>query len=387
MSRYHRQTLLPQIGEAGQRRLDESTVLLVGCGALGTVIAEQLVRGGVGTLRICDRDVVETTNLQRQTLFDEADAAAGAPKAIAAAERLRRINSTVRVEPHVVDVHSRNVEALISAEAKTGTQSVFRGEKTGTESVFPNEPEQPGGARLSDSSRAKTDCVPVFRADVVLDGTDNAEVRYLLNDAAVKLGVPWVYGGCVGVGGRVMAVVPGRSPCLRCLFPEPPGAGELETCDTAGVLAPAAAIVASLQVVAAIKILLNHDVPDELFTIDTWQGRVQSVSTRGGRRDDCPTCGRRQFEFLDRAASGTTSLCGRDAVQVLPPMGKGAIDRDRIASRLASAGVVESTPHLVRCTLRDSGLALTVFPDGRAIVKGTTDSAVARSVYARFVGA
>ncbi|MGB7159137.1 MAG: ThiF family adenylyltransferase [Tepidisphaeraceae bacterium] len=344
MSRYHRQILLPQIAEAGQARLSSATVLLVGCGALGTVIADQLVRAGVGTLRLCDRDIVETTNLQRQVLFDEADAKAGTPKAVAAAQRLGRINSTVRIEPHVVDVHSGNVEDLI-------------GGRDGT-----------------------------TRADVILDGTDNAEVRYLINDAAVKLGVPWVYGGCVGVSGRVMAIAPGKTPCLRCLFPDPPGAGELETCDTAGVLAPAAAIVASLQVALAMKILLGGEIAEELFSLDIWQGRVQTISTRGGRRDDCPTCGRRRFDFLDRAAAGTTSLCGRDAVQVLPPMGRTTVDPARIASRLASVGVVESTPHLVRCTLNDSGLALTVFPDGRAIIKGTTDSAVARSVYARYVG-
>ncbi|HEV2294838.1 MAG TPA: ThiF family adenylyltransferase [Tepidisphaeraceae bacterium] len=343
LSRYHRQILLPQIGKAGQQRLSDSTVLLIGCGALGTVIAEQLVRGGVGTLRVCDRDVVEATNLQRQVLFDESDADAGTPKAVAAAQRLSRINSAVRIEPHVVDVHSGNIEAFIAGS----------------------------------DGRA--------RADVILDGTDNAEIRYLINDAAVKHGVPWVYGGCVGTSGRTMAIFPGRSPCLRCLFPEPPGAGELETCDTAGVLAPAAAVVASLQVVAAQKILLGHDVPEELVTLDLWRNRIQTISTAGGRRDDCPACGRRQFPFLDRSASGTTTLCGRDAVQVLPAA-RGIFDPARVASRLATSGTVESTPHLVRCTLSESGLALTVFPDGRAIVKGTTDPAVARSVYARYVG-
>ena len=317
--------------------------MLIGCGALGTVIADQLVRAGVGHLRICDRDVVEATNLQRQVLFDESDAEAGTPKAIAAAQRLSRINSTVRIEPHVVDVHSGNIEEFI--EGRSGAS----------------------------------------RASVILDGSDNADVRYLINDAAVKHGVPWVYGGCVGTSGRVMAILPGKSPCLRCLFPDPPGAGELETCDTAGVLAPAAAVVASLQVVAAMKILLGHRVDEQLVTLDLWQGRIQTISTVGGRRDDCSTCGRRQFAFLDRSASGTTTLCGRDAVQVLPAT-RTALSFERMANRLATAGTVESTPHLVRCRLTESGLALTVFPDGRAIVKGTTDPAVARSVYARYVG-
>ena len=343
MSRYHRQILLPQIGEAGQQRLAESTVLLIGCGALGTVIADQLVRGGIGTLRICDRDVVETTNLQRQVLFDESDAAAGTPKAVAAAQRLGRVNSMVQIEPHVVDVHSGNIEELI--EGRGGTAG----------------------------------------ASVILDGTDNAEIRYLINDAAVKHSVPWVYGGAVGVAGRVMAIVPGVTPCLRCLFPEPPGAGELETCDTAGVLGPAAAVVASLQVVAAMKILLKEEVPEQLVTLDLWQGRVQAVSTAGARREDCPACGRRDFSFLERSASGTTALCGRDAIQILPA-GRTALSAERVAARLAAAGPVESTPHLVRCSLAESGLALTVFPDGRAIVKGTTDPTVARSIYARYVG-
>ena len=343
MSRYHRQILLPQIGPAGQQRLADATLQLIGCGALGTVIADQLIRAGVGGLRICDRDVVETTNLQRQVLFDESDANAAAPKAIAAAKQLARANASVRIEPHVVDVHSGNIELLIG----------------GTD----------GGVR----------------ADAILDGTDNADVRYLINDAAVKHGVPWVYGGCVGTTGRAMAIVPGTTPCLRCLFPDPPGPGELATCDTVGVLAPAAAVVASLQVTLAMKLLLGHEAPAHLVTLDLWQMRVQTVSTRGGRRDDCPACGRRDFAFLDRAASGTTSLCGRDAIQVLPAA-RTKLDPRQLAARRATAGAVESTPHLIRCTLSESGLGLTVFPDGRAIVKGTTDPSVARSVYARFIG-
>jgi molybdopterin-synthase adenylyltransferase len=343
VSRYHRQILLPQIGAAGQQRLANATVLLIGCGALGTVIADQLVRAGIRTLRIADRDVVEETNLQRQVLFDEADARDGTPKAVAAGQRLSGVNSTVRIEPHVIDVHGGNIEELIA----------------GRDGAAP--------------------------ADVILDGTDNAEVRYLINDAAVKRGVPWVYGGCVGTSGRVMAVMPGKTPCLRCLFPEPPGAGELETCDTAGVLAAAAAIVASLEVAAAMKILLGKDAEEQVLVLDAWQPRMQVISTRGGRRDDCPACGRREFPFLDRSASNTTSLCGRDAVQVMPPT-HAKLDRHRLAERLASAGAVESTPHLLRCTLTESGLGLTVFPDGRAIIKGTRDPAVARSIYARYVG-
>ena len=340
MNRYHRQTLLPQIGEVGQARLARARVLLVGCGALGTVVAEQLARAGLGYLRICDRDVVETTNLQRQVLFDESDAAAGRPKAVAAAERLRAINSSVVIDPRVVDVHSGNIELLLEG------------------------------------------------VDLVLDGTDNAETRYLINDAATKHSKPWVYGACVGTSGRVMAVLPMTRPCLRCMFPQPPGAGELETCDTAGVLASAANVVASLQVVEAMKILLSDPASArELVTIDLWPLRIRTVFTADARRVDCATCVFRKFEFLDaRPGQAATSLCGRNTVQVRPASNGAAIDLNAAADRLAVAGPVERSPFFVRCTLRDSNLSITLFPDGRAMVHGTADLAVARSIYARFIG-
>jgi adenylyltransferase/sulfurtransferase len=340
MNRYHRQTLLPQIGDAGQRRLGAARVLLVGCGALGTVIADQLVRAGVGFIRIADRDLVELTNLQRQVLFDESDATAGLPKAVAAARRLAAINSSVTIEPHVVDVHGGNVESLMDG------------------------------------------------VDLLLDGTDNVETRYLVNDAAVKRGVPWVYGACVGVAGRVMGIVPGRSPCLRCMFPQPPSPGELATCDTAGVLAGAANVVASVQVVEAMKILLGDaTAATELATIELWPLRVRTISTIGARRHDCPTCAARRFEFLSvRPGAAATSLCGRNTVQVRPAQDGSPIDLDAVAARLASVGLVDRTRFFVRCAPRDSDLTLTLFPDGRAMVHGTNDPAAARSLYARFVG-
>jgi len=337
MSRYHRQTLLPQIGEAGQEKLRASRVLLVGCGALGTVIAEQLVRAGVGHLRLCDRDVVEMSNLQRQTLFTEADAEQGVPKAVAAGGRLAAINSSVAIEPHVEDVHSGNIETLAAG------------------------------------------------IHVIVDGTDNVETRYLVNDVAVKLGLPWVYGACVGMGGRVMGVVPGVTPCLRCVFPDPPGPGEIETCDTAGVFAPAAAIVASLQVATAVKILLGQTQSLPLTTIDAWAPRFRHVSTAGARRDDCPTCGRRTFAFLEGPSAAATSLCGRDIVQVRPASHV-RLNPDEIERRLATVGDVQRTPFLIRCSLREGGLRLTVFMDGRALVQGTNDLSVARSAYARYIG-
>jgi molybdopterin/thiamine biosynthesis adenylyltransferase len=345
IDRYHRQVLLPQVGRSGQDRLARARVLLVGCGALGSVIAEQLVRAGIGFLRVVDRDVVELTNLQRQVLFDEEDARQGLPKAVAAAERLRRVNSSVTVEPIVADVHSGNVE------------------------------------RWADVAGGEA------RADVILDGTDNVETRYLLNDVAVKHGVPWVYGACVGTEGRVLAVDPSRTPCLRCVFPVPPGAGELPTCDTAGVLGPVAAIVGALQAMAAMRLLLG-DSAGSMIALDGWSGRFRTLDVSRDRQHDCPCCGQRRFEFLEhRSAGGTTSLCGRDAVQVTPKV-NASIDLKAMASKLGSAaGDVEATPFLVRCHLAEpAGLHLTIFADGRLIVKGTTSSELARSVYARYVG-
>jgi adenylyltransferase/sulfurtransferase len=340
--RYNRQVLLPQIGEAGQSKLAASRVLVIGCGALGSVIAEQLVRAGIGHLRIADRDIVELSNLQRQVLFDEEDAKQGLPKAVAAAQRLLRVNSSVEILPLVVDVYSENIEELI-------------GEKT----------------------------------DLILDGTDNVETRYLLNDACVKLGVPWVYGACVGTEGRVMAIRPGVTPCVRCVFQQLPAAGELPTCDTAGVLGSAAGVAASLQVVAAIKLLTGNvdAVGRELITFDLWSNRIRSVDTTGSRRADCPACGQRRFEFLEqRNGSLTTALCGRNAVQVRPPAGA-APDASKVAERLSAVGKVEKNSYLLRCQLSDTeGLTLSLFADGRLIVHGTSDPARARSIYARYVG-
>lgn len=345
VDRYHRQSLLPQIGREGQDRLSRASVLLVGCGALGCVIAEQLVRAGLGFLRVADRDIVELTNLQRQVLFDEEDAKLGTPKAVAAGRRLARVNSQVVVEPRVVDVHGGNVEALAGLGARDD------------------------------------------RVDLILDGTDNVETRYLINDVSVKHGVPWVYGACVGTGGRVLAVRPPGTACLRCLFAEPPGAGELPTCDTAGVLGAAAAVVASLQVTAAIQILVGAVVPQQMVTLDVWGGRFKAIDTTDAKRADCVACGLRRFEFLDnQAGSRSTSLCGRNAVQVRPAR-DGAMDLDAVAARLRAVGEVERTPWLVRCAVEEmGGVRLTVFPDGRVIVQGVADAERARSICARFVG-
>lgn len=339
--RYHRQTLLPQIGRTGQDRLARSRVLLVGCGALGTVIAEQLARAGVETLRIVDRDIVELSNLQRQTLFDENDAAEGIPKAIAAQRRLRQVNSTITVDAHVVDFFAGNAEELARD------------------------------------------------VDLILDGTDNVETRTLLNEISVKHGVPWVYGACVGTEGRVMTIRPPATACLRCVFPEMPGPGELPTCDTAGVLGPVAGIVASLQAVAAIKLLSGNEdaAGQQMIVVDAWENRFRSIDLADAKRADCPVCAQRQFDALERGGSSRgLSLCGRNAVQVRPER-SATISLDAMARRLEPFGVVTRTPYLLRLELKDErAMQLTVFPDGRLIVAGTDDLERARSVYARYIG-
>ena len=338
--RYHRQELLPQVGAAGQARLAAGRVLLVGCGALGSTVAEQLARAGVGYLRVVDRDVVEWTNLQRQVLFEESHARDGTPKAVAAKERLGRINSGVTVDAVVADVHSGNVESLAD------------------------------------------DCA------VVVDGTDNVETRYLVNDVAVKRGTPWVYGACVGTDGRVMPVVPGRTACLRCVFPEPPAGAELPTCDTAGVLGPVAAVVGALQSIEVIRLLIGGAAGDNaaLWAGDLWSGRARRIVAE--RRPDCPACGRREFPFLSRPPSQSTTLCGRHSVQVRPADSGLRLDLAAAARKLGAVGDVQQTPYLVRCRLSgEAAVELTVFADGRMMVSGNTDRDHARSLYARYVGA
>lgn len=334
--RYSRQVRFGPIGEAGQARLRAAGVAIVGCGALGSVAADQLVRAGVGHVRIIDRDFIELSNLQRQSLFDEDDIAAALPKAEAAARRLRRVNGEVVIDGVVTDLNAGNV------------------------------------ARLCGD------------ADVIVDGTDNVETRYLINDFAVKTARPWVYAGCVGAEGRVLAVVPGRSACLRCLWDEPPPPGTLETCDTAGVLAPAAAVVASLAVTEVMKLITGQgDVLSGLIAVDVWRARWRRFEPRR-EAERCPCCARREFEFLDgRRRSSTATLCGRNAVQILP--GTTTVDLDAVERRLRSLGAVRRSAFLLRATIGEHTIAL--FPDGRAIIEGTTDPAVARSILARYVGA
>ncbi len=340
-SRYSRQILCRQIGIAGQARLSESSVLLLGCGALGSVLAETLVRAGVGRLKLCDRDFVETDNLQRQVLFDEGDVAGNLPKATAAAARLARINSQVNVEAIVADANHGNIERLAEG------------------------------------------------AVLLLDGTDNFETRYLINDLAVKTDRPWVYGAVIGTTGLCMTVIPHETPCLRCVFEEAPPADMNPTCDTAGVLAPVVNVIASLQAMEAIKLLIGRadQINRGLMQFDGWSGRLINVNVAGARRaGECPCCGKGDFAYLSgRRAGGTTTLCGRNAVQVLPG-NRAMIDFAAIAARLRPlAGVALSyNAFLLRAEV--NGHEMTLFPDGRAIVKGTKDADQARSLYAKYFG-
>lgn len=343
-ARYSRQVLFNPIGAEGQARLRAASVTLIGCGALGTVLAETLARAGVGRLRLVDRDFVEFSNLQRQVLFDEVDAREGAPKAVAAAAKLARINGDVSVEPVVADAHAGNIESFAE------------------------------GAQL------------------ILDGTDNFETRYLINDVAVKHGIPWIYGACVAADGLVMPILPGVTPCLRCIFEAPPPPGSSPTCDTAGVIGPAVQIVASLQSVEAMKILAGRldAVVRRLVQINAWTGEFHAFDMqRAFDEGDCACCKRRQFEHLaERAGARTAALCGRDAVQVRP-----AVDGSDIRINLAEVErrvrpVAKTTPMLNRYLLRFEvdDYQITLFADGRAIIKNADTAEEGRAVYAKYIG-
>ncbi|UCG16733.1 MAG: ThiF family adenylyltransferase [Phycisphaerales bacterium] len=339
LRRYSRQMLFAPIGEAGQRKLAASRVTLIGCGALGSVQAEILVRAGVGHVRICDRDFVEWANLHRQALCDEDDIEAGLPKAEAARRKLIRINSQVEVESVVTDVNPANIE------------------------------------RLTED------------ADLILDGTDNFETRYLINDAAVKHGTPWVHGAAIADTGLCMAVLPGETPCLRCVFEDAPPLEMSPTCDTVGVLGPLIHMVAGSQASEAIKILIGHRdaVNRNLVSLDAWTGRFTDIAVADAReRGNCICCKQRQFEYLDGdRISLTTNPCGRDAIQVNRKGGR-TIVLPALAKRLRPvASEVRANVHLVKATVGD--YELIVFVDGRAIVKGTDDPDVAKAIYAKHV--
>ena len=360
LSRYHRQTLLPGFGEAGQRRLGRSTAIILGCGALGSMSAELLARAGVGRLVIVDRDFVEITNLQRQVLFDEQDVNNAIPKAEAARNRLAGINSTVRVTAVVDDLNHGNI-----ARHAAG-------------------------------------------ADILVDGLDNFETRYLANDYAVKHGLPYIYGGAVGMTGAAFAVLPHTAdadapwervaggdratPCLRCLFEDAPPPGTTPTCDTVGVLASAVTTIASFQVAETLKALTgNFDrICPTFLNIDLWTNTVMQLKVANAyEQGDCPCCKHGCHDYLEgRLGSGATTLCGRDAVQLTHRQAPEALDLERVAARLREHGNVTASRYMLRASIAEGGntYALSLFPDGRAIVHGTDEPKVARGVYAKYVG-
>lgn len=338
LSRYSRQIIFPAIGEEGQRRLLASRVTIIGVGATGSVLADRLTRAGIGHLRLVDRDYLELNNLQRQLVYDEEDVAAMLPKAVAMARKLRRINSTITIEEVVADVNPTNIIGLIAD------------------------------------------------ADVVLDGTDNFSTRYLINDACVKLGKPWIYTGVIASYGMSMTIRPGVTPCLRCVIGELPAPGAAPTCDVAGIIGPIVSLMGSIAVAEALKLLLGRGTLNSgMIHVDLWEDTFDKFEV-GGPRPDCPTCGKRDFAFLNaEAGARLTALCGRDAVQV-SVAGAPAINLAALAERLreAQVGAIQVNPYLLRAQI--DGFEFTVFPDGRAIIKGTSDEAVAATLYARYIG-
>lgn len=337
--RYSRQTLFAGIGSEGQEKLARSRVLLIGCGGLGSVMAEILTRAGVGHFTVVDRDYIDETNLQRQSLYTEADCRNGLPKATAAVRRLAEINSRVELQARVQDVNAATI----------------------------------------------ADLVPGY--DLMLDGTDNFETRFLLNDASLKWNIPWIYGACVGAYGMCVAFVPGITPCLRCVLEQLPPPGSSPTCDTVGVIGPIVHVVAALEAAEALKILTGQTarLNAALVNIDLWENQISTMNLAGLRRDgSCPACGQRRFDFLAGRHEGKTrALCGRDAVQVSRSE-PSAVDFRTIAERLAPLGTVTFNEFLLKAAIEPYEIAL--FRDGRAIVRGTHDVDEARRIYAKYIG-
>ncbi len=333
--RYSRQTLFPGVGKSGQQRLNSSQVVVVGCGALGSVGAEMLARAGVGHLTVVDRDFVEASNLQRQSLFTERDALENLPKAVAAERVLRSINSSIEVKGVVADVTFENIEELCR------------------------------------------------EADLIFDGSDNFEVRFLINDYSVREGTPWVYGAALGAYGISFAVVPGYTPCLRCLFSEPPAVGSVETCETAGILAPVIHAVCSKQVAQTVRLLVGEPASKRILQLDIWDDEWRTVDLREPL-EGCECCSQRSFPYLEgRIGSRMTRLCGRNAVQVHSPEVRRIELRD-LADRLGQTFEVQVNEYLLRFKVKEHDIS--IFPDGRAIIKGTDDLSLARTLYSKYVG-
>jgi molybdopterin/thiamine biosynthesis adenylyltransferase len=339
LDRYSRQLLYPDLGEEGQKKLISSKVTLIGCGALGTTTANALVRAGVGHLVIADRDFIETNNLQRQVLFDEEDIEKGLPKAEAARRKLEKINSQVKVEARVTDVNSRNIEEIIAGN------------------------------------------------DLILDGLDNFESRLLVNDATVKHRIPWIYAACISSQGLTMPIIPYETPCLRCIFETAPPPGMTPTCDTAGIVSPIVQIISAIQVMEAIKLLIGRKdaLVRHLVSIDAWSGTFNKFNVQDYRSyTNCPTCKEGRFDFLE-AQEGTyiTSLCGRNSLQITPS-NKEKLNFKELKERLSKIGNVSGNKFLLRFSVDE--YQITIFDEGRAIIQGTTDESIAKTLYAKYIG-
>lgn len=336
IERYIRQMTLTNIGKEGQERLLASRVAIVGIGALGTVAADHLCRAGVGYLRLIDRDLVELSNLQRQMLYTEEDARQSLPKAAVAAERLRLVNSEIVIEPVVADLNSVNAEALLKD------------------------------------------------MDLVIDASDNFAVRFLINDICSKHTIPWIYCGAVGSAGMTMNILPGEGPCFRCLVPKTPPAGSVQTCSTVGVLSMLTGLLASAQALEAVKILIgSEDVRKTLMVVDIWDWQVDFIEVK--KNPDCHTCTQHRYEYLEQidGKQSTTSLCGQNAIQVLPD-NLGIIDFAAVAKRLEKAGTVSYNPFMLRFS--DGRVEISLFKDGRAIIKNAKSEGQAKSIYAEYIG-
>jgi molybdopterin/thiamine biosynthesis adenylyltransferase len=335
--RYSRQILFAGIGAEGQDKLSRARAVIIGCGALGSAQAEAMARAGVGTLRIVDRDFVEFSNLQRQTMFNESDATERLPKAIACANHIAEINSDIKVEPEIIDANHSNIEALIA------------------------------------------------EADVALDGTDNFATRYLINDACIKHDVNWIYGAAVGSYGVTMTIRPHTTPCLRCIFPEAPPAASAPTCDTSGVIMPIISVVAAVQVSEALKLLTGtiDSLHNSLMQFDVWRNEWRKIAL-SAPLTDCPTCIRGVYETLNADARDFAAvMCGRHAVQI-SPSASATIDLAALGRKLESSGEVKANEYLLR--FRTGEYELTVFQDARSIIRGTDDIATARSLYSKYIG-
>ena len=339
LERYSRQMLFQHIGKERQKILTESRAVVIGCGALGTVSSSYLARAGVGRIKIVDRDFIEESNLQRQILFDEDDIRQNLPKAIAAQRKLQGINSEIAIEGIVADINYTNAEELTE------------------------------------------------EADIIIDGSDNFETRFLINDICVRDNIPWIYGACIGSRGVVMNIIPSRTPCLRCVFEDLPQAGTFPTCDTAGVIGPIAGIIASIQVTEAIKILVkDYELVNKfLLEIDVWDTKFKQLDVGDLKTlNNCPTCNAHNYEFLEaKGGVMATLLCGRNAVQVIYRKA-GKADLEQLAQRLMPATDVVCNDFMMKFKVED--YEFTVFRDGRAIIVGTNDTSIAKSLYSKYLG-